>query len=174
MSISAKEMQRIRGIGEALAPRLLEAGHDTFAKIVALGPDGLRQIKGVNPGAIPAILEQAARLAAEAGSDRTARVAALRKSAATLRQSVQTLTLSARDRFGNKLSGKTGRKLTEAVVRFIGAAEKIESGAHKGVKRTGKGLVKAEQRLEGLAEAGLKALRKGLKKARKALQRVQA
>jgi helix-hairpin-helix protein len=174
MTLTAKELQQIRGIGDVLAGRLLEAGHDSFAKIVKLGESGLKEIKGINPRAIPEILEQARQLAERDSSDRDSKVAALKESLQGLRSSVQELTATAKDRFSEKLSGKTGRKLTEALVRFLGTLEELEGRAGKKLKRTGKVVVKAEQQLEGLAEAGLKDLRKGLKRARKALQRVNA
>lgn len=172
MSIIAKDLQKITGIGEILARRLSAEGHYSFTSIVKLGEDGLRKVKGINPKAIPSILAQAASLAESEESGRDARIRALRSSVDTLRNSVQDLTASARDRFTEKLAGKTGRKLTEALVSFIEALEKIEGSAGKRIKKTGKGLLKAEHRLEGLAEAGLKELRQGLKKARKALQKV--
>src|SRR6185369_8770804 len=139
-----------------------------------LGETGLREIKGINPGVIPEILEQARQLAEKDSGDRDRKVAALKESLQGLRRSVQELTSNARERFSETLSGKTRRKLTEALVRFLGDLEEIEGKAGKKLKRTGKVVIKAEQHLEGLAEAGLKDLRKGLKKARKALQRVTA
>lgn len=169
-----KELQQIRGIGAVLARRLIDAGNDSCAKVAALGDEGLKQFKGINPKAIPSILEQAAQLAKPEVNDREARIAALKAHAATLRQSVQDLTVSAKERFAEKLSGKTGKKLTEALVGVIDALGKIEVGARKRLKRTGKGLAKAQKRLDGLAAARLKDVHKGLKKARKALQRVQA
>ncbi len=172
MSLTAKELQQIKGIGDVLSMRLLEAGHDSYAKIVGLGENGLKQIKGINPKAVPEILDQAARLAAGEMSDRDRKVAILKDSLQNLRHSVQDLTEIARDRFSETLSGKTGRKITESLVRFLGALEELEGSAGKKLKKTGKLVVKAEQHLEGLADAGLKDLRKGLNKARKALQRV--
>ncbi len=174
MSLTAKELQRIRGIGEVLSLRMIEMGHDSFQKIAKLGDSGLRKIKGLNPGAIPEILEQARQLAANDSRDREKKIVALRESLQGLRHSVQELTSTAKDRFSEKLSGKTGRKLTESLVRFIEALEDVEEKAGKKVRRTGKVLHKAEQHLEGLADAGLKDMRKGLKRARKALQQVNA
>lgn len=174
MSLTIKELQAIRGIGPVLAQRLLDAGHDSFAAIAALGEEGLGRIRGVNPRAIPAIIAQAAAMAAPGSATREERLKTLQGSLAGLRQSVQTLTATARDRFADQLDGKAGRKLTAALLRFVTALEKLEGSAGKKLKRTGKGLVKAEKRLEGLADAGLKDVRKGLKRARKALERVQA
>jgi len=174
MTLTSKELQQIKGIGSVLAARLLESGHDSFAKIVKLGESGLGKIKGINLKAIPEILEQARQLAGRDSGDRDKKVAVLKESLQGMRQSVQELTSTAKDRFSEKLSGKTGRKLTESLVSFIETLEAVEGKAGKRLKRTGKVVVKAEQHLEGLAEAGLKDLRKGLKKARKALQRVHA
>jgi cell division septum initiation protein DivIVA len=174
MSLTAKELQQIKGLGNVLANRLLDSGHDSFARIVKLGESGLRQVQGINQKAVPDIIEQATRLAATDNRDRNTKIAELKESLQGLRQSVQELTTTARDRFSEKLAGKTGRKLTDALVRFLSALEDIEEKTGKKLKRTGKVVVKAEQHLEGLAEAGLKELRKGLKRARKALQRVNA
>jgi len=174
MSLTARELQQIKGIGEILSVRLLEAGHDSFAKIVKLGESGLKEIKGINPKAVPDIIAQAARLSAKKPAARDQKVALVNESLQGLRQAVEELTRAARDRFSEKLAGKTGKKLTESLVRFIDAIEKLEDKAGKKVSRTGKAVMKAEQQLEGLAETGLKELRKGLKRARKALQRVHA
>ena len=129
MSLTAKELQQIKGIGAVLAARLLESGNDSYSKIVKLGNSGLRKIKGLNPIAIPEILEQATRLAAAEDGNRDKKVAALKESLQGLRQSVQELTTTARDRFSEKLSGKTGRRLTESLVRFIEALEQVEGKA---------------------------------------------
>lgn len=174
MSLTARELQKIKGIGEVLSVRLLEAGHDSFAKIVKLGESGLKEIKGINLKAIPDIIVQAARLSEKKPAARDQKVALVNESLQGLRQAVQELTRAARDRFSEKLAGKTGKKLTESLVRFIDAIEKLEDKAGKKVRRTGKAVIKAEEQLEGLAETGLKELRKGLKRARKALQRVHA
>lgn len=174
MSLTARELQQIKGIGEVLAVRLLEAGHNSFAKIVRAGESGLKEIKGINQKAIPDIIAQAERLIEKKSGKRDEKVAALKRSLQGLRQSVQELTSAAKDRFNEKLVGKTGQKMTESLVRFIEALEKLEDKADKKLKRSGKAVLKAEQRLEGLAETGLKEFRKGLKSAKKALQRVHA
>lgn len=171
---SMQELQQIRGIGKILAQRLIAAGNDSCAKVATLGEEGLKQFKGINPRAIPAILEQAAQLAKQDGNDRAARIAALKEFAATLRQSVQNLTTAARVHLADDLSKKAERKLTDALIDFLITLEKVEGKAHKRIKRTGRGLAKAGNRLEGLAEGNLKSIRKGLKRASKALQRVQA
>lgn len=174
MTAQMKELQQIRGIGAILSQKLIAAGHDSCAKVAALGEEGLKQFKGINPKAIPSILEQATQLAKQDGSDREARISALKDYAATLRQSVQNLTASAREHGNGKIPKKVERKITDALVDFLFALEKVEGRAHKRVKRTGRGLAKAAERLEGLPAGNLKAIRKGLKRAKKSLQRVNA
>lgn len=171
---SMMELQQIRGIGNVLAQKLIDAGNDSCAKVAALGEEGLKKLKGINPKAIPSILEQAAQLAKQDGKDREARVAALKEYVATLRQTVQDLTASARAHLSGDLSKKAERKITDALIGFLSTLEKVEGRAHKRLKRTGRGLFKANKRLEGLAEGNLKAIRKGLKRAKKSLQRVNA
>ena len=174
MMNAMQELQQIRGIGAILAQRLITAGNDSCAKVAALGEEGLKQLKGINPQAVSAILEQATQLAQADSNDREARIAALKEYAAKLRQSVQDLTASARAHLADDLSKKAERKLTDALIDFLLTLEKVEGRAHKRIKRTGRGLAKAGARLEGLGETDLKSLRKGLKRASKALQRVQA
>jgi len=174
MSLTARELQKIKGIGDVLSVRLLEEGHDSFEKIVKLGENGLKEIKGINPKAVLDIIAQASRLCGEKPCNRDEAAAVLKVSLQGLRQAVEELTRSAKERFNEKLAGRSGRKLTKSLVRFIEAVEKREDKAGKKVKRTGKAVVKAEQLLEGLADTGLKGLRKGLKKARKALKRADA
>lgn len=174
MTPSMKELQQIRGIGKILAQKLIAAGNDSCAKVAALGEEELKQFKGINPKAIPAILEQAAQLAKHDNKDREARIAALKEFAAQLRQSVQDLTTSAREHLTGDLSKKAERKLTDALIDFLVTLEKVEGRAHKRIKRSGRGLAKAGARLEGLAAGNLKAMRKGLKRANKALKRVNA
>lgn len=174
MKKKVQELQRLKGVGEVLADRLAEAGLDTFAKVAAAGEEGLRQIRGMNPRSIPAILAQAAELAEEGGGGKARRVAELKESARSLRDQVQGVALQVRERFRAELAGKSGRKLERELVRVIDALESVEGKLETRVKRAGKGLAKAERRLTGLAEGGLKKVGKGLKRARKSLQKVFA
>jgi hypothetical protein len=174
MSLTARELQQIKGIGDVLAVRLLEAGHDSFAKIVRLGESGLKEIKGINLKAIPEIIEQANRLIEKKPGKKDEQVAALKVSLQGLRQSVQELAFTAKNRFSEKLAGKTGRKLTASIVSFIEAVDTLENKAGKKLKSSTKVVKKAEQHLEGLAEASLKELRKEVKSAKKALRRAKA
>jgi hypothetical protein len=172
MSLTATELRRIKGIGAVLAARLLEEGCDSYAAIVALGEEGLGRIKGINPKAVPEILAQAAELAAGAEKGRPRRIDQLRESLQGLRGTVEGLTESARERFGAELSGRRGRKLTAALVRFISALDEAAGQADLKFKRGAKVLAKAEKRLAGLEESGVKGLRRGLKRSRKALERL--
>lgn len=171
-SITVKELQKIRGIGEALSARLLESGHDSFRKIADLGEDGLKRLKGINIKAIPEIIRQAEALAAETLTGKEERIKAVTGSLESLRISAQELIRSASSRLGETLSEKKKRKLTESLVRFIEALESVELKIGKKPKKTGRAIAAAETRLASLAEADGKALKKGFRKARKYLQQV--
>jgi helix-hairpin-helix protein len=174
MKKSIDGLQQLKGIGDVLAARLVAAGLDTFAKVAAAREDELREMPGINPRLIPSIIAQAADLAAQAANGRAGKVAELKQLAASLKEKVQEIALSVRDRFQDEIAGKTGRKLEKEIVKVISSLEKVEQRMETKVKKSGKGLVKAERRLEGLAEAGLKKVDKGLKKARKSLKRIYA
>jgi hypothetical protein len=174
MKQSTTELQKLKGVGAVLAGRLVAAGYDTCAKVAAAKEDELRKIAGINPRLIPAIIAQAAGLAAEADTGRARKVEELQQLASTLKEKVQEIALSVRDRFKDEIAGKGGRKLEKEIVKVITSLEKVEQRMETKVKKSGQGLAKAERRLEGLAEAGLKKVDKGLKKARKSLKRIYA
>ncbi len=172
MKQSMKELQKLKGVGEVLARRFVEAGHDTFVKVVAAGEEGLRKIQGLNPQMVRPILDQAEELINEAKKSRTEKVEELRQKAAALKVQVQEIALGIRDRFKDEVAGKLGRKLEKEIVKVISSLERVEGTLEGKLKKAGKGLVKAEKRLENLAEAKLKGVGKGLKKARKSLKKV--
>jgi len=174
MKQAMKELQKLKGVGNILARRFIEAGYDTFAKIAATGEEGLRNIQGLNPRMVPSILAQAAELAGEAGKTRAEKVEELKLKAASMKEQVQDIALSVRNRFKEEATGKTGKKVEKEILKVISSLEKVESKLETKVKKTGKVLVKAEKRLAGLTETGLKGVGKGLKKARKSLERVFA
>jgi predicted flap endonuclease-1-like 5' DNA nuclease len=167
-----KELQKLKGIGEVLSRRLLEAGYDSYAKVAAAGEDGLKKIKGLNPAMIRSILTQAEELINETGKTREKKIAELKQRTAVIKEQVQGIALGIRDRFKAEVAGKTGRKLEKEIAKVITSLEKLEGNMEIKMKKAGKGLVKAEKRLENLTGAGLKGVRKGLKKARKSLKRV--
>jgi hypothetical protein len=174
MITTIKDLQKIKGIGEILAKRLIEAGMDSFASISKAGEAGLKSIKGINPRLIPSILDQVSRLQSESGVCKEQRIAQVKNSCLELRQSIQTAAESARQRFAQSLEGKPGEKLTTTLVRLIDTLDKVEETAHKRIKRAGKAINKAEKRIGKLADASHKDLRKGFKKARKSLRQALA
>lgn len=171
-SLTVKDLQKIRGIGEVLSARLLESGHDSFRKIVDLGEEGLKQLKGINIRTIPEIIRQAETLAAETLTGKEERIKTVTESLDSLRKSAQVLIRSASARLAEALSEKKKLKLTASLVRFIEALETVEQKIGKKPKRAGRVISAAESQLASLAEADGKALKKGLKKARKSLQKV--
>ena len=172
MKETLKELQKIRGIGEILSRRFVEAGYDTHGKIAEAGEEALKAIRGINPRAISSIISQAAGFADAGGAARAKRVEELKAAAATLKGQVEGIARSVRDRFTDEIQGKQGKKIEKELLKMVSALEQVEGKIGKRVKRAGKGLAKAEARLAGLAEQGAKGVGKGLKKARKSLKRV--
>jgi Helix-hairpin-helix domain len=172
MKLGPKELQQLKGVGEVLSRRFLEAGYDTFAKIASAGENGLKKIPGLNPRLIQAIIAQAGEMTGEAQKSKAEKVAELKKKTGSLKAQVQEVALNVRDRFKDELAGKVGKKLEKDIVKVISSLEKIEVKLESKVKKAGKGLVRAEKRLANLAEAKLKCIGKGLKKARKSLEKV--
>ena len=165
-----KELQKLKGVGEVLSRRFMEAGYDTFAKIAAAGKDGLRKIPGVNPRMLDAIVAQAVALSAETVKTKAQKTKELQLRVAALKEQVQTIAISVRDRFSDEIAGKSGRKLEKEILKLIDSLEKAESGLESRVKRAGKVLLKTEGKLEGLTMSSLKKVGAGLKKARKSLK----
>jgi uncharacterized protein YaaN involved in tellurite resistance len=155
-----------------LAKRFLDAGYDTFAKIAAAGEEGLKKIPGVNPRMLSGIVAQAAEFAQEAAQMRTRKVAELKQRVSGLKAQVQDIAVHVRDRFGEEVAGKTGKKVEQEILKVITSLERAEEQLENRLKKAGKGLAKTEQRLTVLAEDSLKGFGKGLKKARKSLQKV--
>ena len=169
-----KELQQIKGVGEVLAKRLVEAGFDSFAKIAGAGEEGLKKIRGINPRAIPSILEQAQRLTADAQEGPDARHLALKETAGRLQKQVQEMVATIRERLSNKLPEKKGIRLEKELDKLLNGLEKVQKQQGIRLKRAKKSLAKTGKRLEGLAESGIKGLTRGLKKARKPLKRLWA
>lgn len=174
MKVGIKGMQKLKGIGEVLSRRLIEAGYDTFAKVSAAGEEGLRKIPGINLRLIKSIVAQAGELAEEAEKGRARQVEELRKKAVFLKGEVQEIAKSVSSRFQETVSGKAGKKMGRELVKMMGSLEKLEGKLEKRVKKSGKGLSKASKRLEGLTDSGFKEIATGLKKARKSLKKVLA
>ena len=174
MKADLKELQKLRGVGEIVSRRLVEAGYDTFAKVAAAGEDGLKKIQGINPRMVRSIIAQAGEMAGDAHKGRAEKIGELKQRAASLKEQVQEIALGVRDRFKEEVAGKVGKKVEKELVKVISSLERVEGKLETKVKKAGKGLAKAEKRLGALADAGLKGVGKGLKKARKSLKRVYA
>ncbi|MHB1400539.1 MAG: helix-hairpin-helix domain-containing protein [Trichloromonadaceae bacterium] len=169
-----KELQKIKGIGAVLAQRLIEAGIDSPAKLAEMGEEGLKQLRGINPRMIPAILEQAQALAAEATMDPGNKLQELQQTSLRIKEEVQRLVAAALENQGEKLLGKKGERLEKQLRKLLAGLEQANATLGVRPKRTAKGLAKIEKRLGELTSEGVKALTQGLKKARKPLKRLGA
>ncbi|WP_027715456.1 helix-hairpin-helix domain-containing protein [Desulfuromonas sp. TF] len=165
-------LEQIKGVGSVLAQRLVEGGMDSFAKVLEAGEEGLRNIRGLNPRAIPSILEQARELAGEVQEGPDERLRALRETSERLQKRVQELVADIRERKSDKLSGKKGDRLEMEAGKLLKGLEKVHKAQGIHFKRARKSLAKTGKRLDGMAEGGIKGLTRGLKKARKPLKRI--
>ena len=173
MKKQMNKLIKIRGVGEVLAKRLVEAGLESYEKIAAAGEERLLNIKGMNPRAVPGILIQSEQMLAEVQAGKSRKEEELKQSAQALREHVQGIAVDLRDRFSADLAGKMGKKVEKDIMKVILSLEKVETKLQSSSrKRTAKGLAKAEQRLGGLEGADLNKARKGLQKARKSLKKV--
>jgi predicted flap endonuclease-1-like 5' DNA nuclease len=66
MKNQTKELQKLKGIGEVLSQRLVEASYDTIAKVAAAEEKGLESISGMNPQKVRSIVTQARTVTSEA------------------------------------------------------------------------------------------------------------
>jgi len=171
MNEQISELQKLRGVGEVLSRRLVEAGLHSCERIVVAGEDGLRRIKGINPRMIPSILDQAAERAGSARTGKVERIAELKKSALALKAGLEAGARDLRERLGEELSGDA-RRLEKEFVKTLAALDKVEGRLESRVKKAGKGLARAERKLARLTDKGTDRVVRGLKKARKALKKV--
>jgi predicted flap endonuclease-1-like 5' DNA nuclease len=70
MKDQTKELQKLKGVGEVLSRRLVEASYDTIAKVAAAEQKGLERIAGMNPQKIRAIVTQARQMTGEVEKSR--------------------------------------------------------------------------------------------------------
>ena len=70
MKKQMKELQKLKGIGEFLSQRLVEASYDTIAKVAAAEEKGLARIEGMNPKKVRSIVTQARKMTGEAEKSR--------------------------------------------------------------------------------------------------------
>jgi len=172
MVTKAADLQQMKGVGTVLSKRLYEAGLDSFDKIAEAGEDELKKISGITPRNMNSIREQAGQLSKAQPAGHEERVEALQQLLSEVKEKVQTVAETTRQRFQEDLSGKSGKKLASDLARIVDVLEQMNKSGKKCSKRTSKALNKAEKRVEGLEEASLKKVRKGLKKARKAVLKV--
>jgi nucleotidyltransferase/DNA polymerase involved in DNA repair len=174
MKHEAKQLKKLRGIGEVLARRFFEAGYDTVAKVASADVEDLKKIPGVNPRMLQHIVAQASMLSEEAAKSRDEKIEELKRQAASMKTQINDLAVDVRDRFREEISGKAGCKVEKEIRKFVLSLERVEGKLESSAKKAGKGLAKAESRIAGLAEGGLKDIAGKLKKARKSLKRVYA
>jgi hypothetical protein len=172
MKKKLKELKRLKGVGEVLSRRLVEAGCDTLAKVAAAGEEGLKKIQGINPRMVLSILEQAGQLSGEGPASKAQKVEELKRQAASLKEQVQGVALRLRDNFQEELAGKTGKKVEKQIMKVLASLEKLDGKLETRVKKAEKGLAKAEKSFALLAAAGLADIGKGIKKARKSLKKI--
>ena len=166
------ELKQLKGVGKVLSARLVEAGYDTIAKVMAAGEEGLKKVQGINQRLLPSILEQAGLLAGEGRAIKAQKVEELKRQAAVLKEQVQGVAARVRENFQEELTGRTGKKAEKQVMKVIACLEKVEGKLETRVKKAEKGLAKAEKSLALLAAAGVADIGKGLKKARKSLKKI--
>ena len=65
-----KELQKLKGIGEVLSRRLIEASYNTIAKVAAAEEHGLKNIPGMNPKKVRSIVTQAREMTSEVEKSR--------------------------------------------------------------------------------------------------------
>jgi predicted flap endonuclease-1-like 5' DNA nuclease len=62
MQKQMKNLQRLEGIGEVMARRLVESSYDTIAKVAAAEKKELERIAGMHPQRAQTIITQARRM----------------------------------------------------------------------------------------------------------------
>lgn len=66
MKNPTKDLQKLKGVGEVLSRRLVEASYDTIAKVAAAKEKGLEKITAMNPQKAREISAQARKMTGEA------------------------------------------------------------------------------------------------------------
>ena len=70
MNNDMKELQKLKGIGEVLSRRLIEASYNTIAKIAAAEEHILKKIPGMDPHKVRSIVTQARGMTSDAEKSR--------------------------------------------------------------------------------------------------------
>jgi hypothetical protein len=174
MKKKSKELLKIKGIGEVLSKRLIEAGYDTFEKIAAAGEAGLKKIRGLDRLPLKPIIDQAAALVQESDKKEAGKVKDLKAAAATIRGQVEGLARTVKDRFGDQLTEKGRGKIGKQLRKMTAALDKGKGKLESRVKPAAKALAKAEKRLAGIPGRTTDPTEviRVLKKARRALKKI--
>lgn len=171
---TAADFRQLKGVGVILGKRLYDAGFDSFAKIAQAGEEGLGKVRGINTRHIQSILAQAKELAGMHEEQQKVPVQQMLIRVSEVREMVENLAQTTRDRFAEEMSEKCGRKLGSDLERIENALAQMQDFGSKRSKRAAKALKKAGKKVTGLEEASLKKVRKGFKKARKVVLRALA
>jgi len=65
MKEQMKELQKLKGVGEVLSQRLVQASYNTIAKVAAAEQKGLERIAGMNPQKSAVYCSQARQMTGE-------------------------------------------------------------------------------------------------------------
>jgi DNA anti-recombination protein RmuC len=176
MKKESTELQKIKGIGEVLSERLIEAGYDTFDKIVAAGEAGLKKIRGLDRlPTIKPIIDQAASFVRESHQKKTKRLNDLKAAATAMSGRVEGLARTVKDRFGDRLTEKVSGKIEKQLLKMTSVINKVKGGRLGcPLKPAAKRLAKVEKRLAGMTDAVVEPAEfiMELKKARRALKKI--
>ncbi|MHB8708311.1 MAG: helix-hairpin-helix domain-containing protein [Desulfuromonadales bacterium] len=173
MNDAIRQLQQIKGVGEVLAKRLVEAGFDTLQRVAAATEQELAAVKGLLPGAIPAVLAQARELAGTSQIEADEKsLAEMLENAERLRSGVSSLVLKLRDQHLDSEDGKSQRALRKEVTRVLATLERVEASLSEQLRRLGKKLAKADAALTNVAQDDLEALTKGLRQTRKSIDKI--
>jgi len=170
--VNQSEIARLKGIGPVLCQRLLAAGLDSCDKIVEAGEQGLKGIQGLSSRTISSILSQAAAIKAEAGVAGEVLQPEASSKAECLSDDLQDMVFHLRERFGEQLAGKDGRKIEKDIFTILALLESLPEKGTAGKKRLEKGIKRAHLLLNPLDAVELSGVRKGLKKMRKTLEKI--
>lgn len=171
MQGAERDLVRIKGIGEVLAGRLVEAGLDNCEKIAAAGPEALGRIRGVNRRMVPAILAQAAQIAGTAPAVSPEGGAGLREAAERLRQKVEGVAHAVNERFSGEDPGRRAKKVEKQILKLIELLDRIVANPERRPKKIGRRLAKAEGRLDGIEGLEPAEIARKLKKNRRKLRK---
>ena len=172
MKQNMKELRKLKGVGDVLAKRFIEAGFDTLGKVAGADVEDLKKIPGTNPRVLPQIVSQAGELVEDVAKSREEKIEELKRQAASVKMRINDLACEVRNRFQEDISAKAGVKVEKEFRKFLLSLEKAEAKIPSRVKKAGKGLAKAEKRLAAFTGEGLKDIGRVVKKAKKSLKRV--